>query len=219
MGLFGFGKKQNDNMRTVDIPNDLTQTQIQQPTTGILNLKKNDILDLTKTAPTLNSMRVAAGWDVNTKGRDYDLDLCALLVGADNKLIKSNNSCVYYGSKKSKGIYLDGDNLTGEGDGDDETIFVTLDKIPNDVARIIFNVVIYEASSRKQQFGNVKNAFVRIVDDTTGIEVCKYNLTEDGGNNTAVIFAELYRNGSGWEFKAIGQYTKATITDLKRSFS
>ena len=213
MGLFDFMKKKQNVVTNNTVTNTAQQT-------GILNLKKNDILDLTKTAPALNKMRVAAGWDVNrgTTGLDYDLDLCAILLDNKGKLVKSINNCVYYGSKTSKGIRLDGDNLTGEGDGDDENIFVTLDKIPSEVDKIVFNVVIYEAKSRKQSFQYVENAYVRIVNEQSGIEICKYNLSEDGGDNTAVIFAELYRENNNWNFRAIGDYKKASISKLKKMY-
>lgn len=188
---------------------------------GLLNLNKNDILDLTKSVPTLNKMRVAAGWDVNTGifGGSFDLDLCAILLDKSNHPITSSNACVYYGKKKSEGIYLDGDNLTGAGEGDDENIYVTLNKIPSEVQRIVFNVVIYNGISKKQKFSKVKNAYVRIVDtEKNDEEICRYNLTDDGGDNTAVVFAELYRNNGNWEFKAIGDYKRASIEDLLRSY-
>ena len=216
MGLFNFGKNKQDTS-TQSVSNSTPiSTPVPAPQTGILNLKKNDILDLTKTAPQLKNIRVAAGWDVATNGRNYDLDLCAILIGPNGKLVKKHNNVVYYGAKKSTGIFLDGDNLTGEGDGDDENIYVSLDQIPDEVSRIVFNVVIYEAIARKQKFGKVKNAYVRIVDEGAGgIEICRYNLSEDGGDNTAVVFAELYRDADGWKFKAIGNCTKASIRDLK----
>lgn len=188
---------------------------------GILNLKKNDILDLSKAAPGLNKIRVAAGWDVNTGlfGGSFDLDLCAILLDANDKPVSGINHCVYYGKKKSEGIYLDGDNLTGEGDGDDENIYVTLSQIPDQVKRIVFNVVIYNGIAKKQKFSKVKNAYVRIVDsEKRDEEICRYNLTDDGGDNTAVIFAELYKNGSSWEFKAIGNYKRASIENLVREY-
>lgn len=194
---------------------------LTKKTNGVLNLSKNDILDLTKAVPTLNNIRVAAGWDVNTGffGGTFDLDLCAILVDGNNRLISGENPCVYYGKKKSKGIYLDGDNLTGEGDGDDENIYVTLSEIPSQVKRIIFNVVIYNGLSKKQKFAKVKNAYVRIVNTANrDEEICRYNLSNDGGDNTAVVFAELIRNGSNWEFKAIGEYKQASIEQLLKNY-
>lgn len=186
---------------------------------GILNLKKNDILDLTKSVNGLNKIRVSAGWDVNSGffGGTYDLDLCAILYNENNEPINNGVSLVYYGKKKGNGIFLDGDNLTGKGDGDDENIYVKLDELPSGTKRIIFSVVIYNGATKKQYFSKVKNAYVRLVDTNNGEnEICRYNLTENGKDNTAVVFAELYKNGSNWEFKAIGEYKKASIEDLKR---
>lgn len=187
----------------------------------ILNLKKNDILDLTKAAPGLNKIRVAAGWDVNTGffGGSFDLDLCAILLDANSKLVKNINPCVYFSKKNSTGIYLDGDNLTGEGDGDDENIYVTLSEIPSNVEKIVFNVVIYDGIAKRQKFSKVKNAYVRIVDcEKNDKEICRYDLSNDGGDNTAVVFAQLIRNNGSWEFMAIGDYKRASISQLVESY-
>lgn len=194
---------------------------LTKKTDGLLNLKKNDILDLTKSVPTLNKIRVAAGWDVNNSlfGGTFDLDLCAILLDKNGRPVDGMNPCVYYGKKKSTGIFLDGDNLTGEGDGDDENIYVTLNDIPAAVDRIIFNVVIYDGIAKRQKFSKVKNAYVRIVDtEKNDSEICRYNLTEDGGDNTAVVFAELNKNNNNWEFMAIGDYKRASIEDLLNSY-
>lgn len=182
-----------------------------QQSVGILNLNKGDILDLTKVDEYLNNVRVSAGWDVNAYGQDYDLDLCAILLNEANKV----EYCVYYADKRYKGIRLDKDNLTGEGEGDDENIFVNLNKIPSSVSRIVFNVVIYRGAEKRQTLGNVRNAYVRLVDTERGEkEICRYSLSEDGGNNTAVEFAELVRTESGWQFHAIGNYMRANISSL-----
>lgn len=212
-----FGKKNKETQEATNTP---AATPTTSATPGLLNLKKDDILDLTKTSTNLNSLKLSAGWDVQARGRDYDLDLFALLVNGDNKLTKQTNACVYYGEKNAKGIYLDGDNLTGEGDGDDENIFINLGEIPADVSKIILAVAIYEAKDRGQQFSNVKDAYVRLV-DTSGRreeEVCRYNLSNDGGDNTAVIAAEIFRTGSGWSFKAVGEYTKGSISKIEKNY-
>lgn len=178
----------------------------------LLDLSKGDILDLSKVSDSLTTVRAAAGWDVNKgSGHDYDLDLCAYL--CTSRCVKGT---VYYSSKSANGIHLDGDNLTGAGDGDDENIFVTLSKIDRDVERIIFAVVIYDARSRGQKFGRVKNAYMRLIDETTGKEICRYRLSDDGGDNTAAILASLNKDGSGnWSFEAIGKYTKGSIGSIK----
>ena len=191
---------------------DVTMTNVEYSSTGLLNLTKNSVLDLTKYSDSLNKIRVAAGWDINKGiGSDYDLDLCAYLLDDRKKILKT----VYYGSKKHTGIFLDGDNLTGEGDGDDENIYVNLKEIPEKVESIVFGVVIYGADSKRQKFENVKNAFVRLVDeDSRGKEICRYELSENGGDNTAVTFAKLYKTNGNWSFGAIGNYSKDSIESL-----
>ena len=181
-----------------------------------LNLTKGMSLDLSKAPSTLQDIRVAAGWDVAARGTDYDLDLCAILLDHNNRHLDT----VYYGKKRSSGIELDHDNLTGEGDGDDENIFMNFTKISPNVAKVVICVVIYEANSRGQRFANVRNAYVRLVDQAKRpeYEICRFNLSEDGGNATAVKFAELTRTQSGWDFKAIGEYMRASISDIARQY-
>ena len=214
MGLFDFFKKQPSN-NSIDYSQPTYTPPKQEPpqnTGNILNLNKNDILDLNK---GLSRVRVAAGWDVNEKRfeSDYDLDLCAYLM-TDTGAIQDR---VYYGDKRARGIYLDGDNLTGAGEGDDENIYVTLDTINSSVTKIVFAVVIYNAEKRRQKFENVKNAYVRLVDvgGKYESELCRYNLSDNGGDNTAVVFASLNRTEQGWQFQAIGNYTCATISTLQ----
>ena len=235
MGLFGnlFGKKQNENNQP-NQPNVASQPQYNngptyqqpaysqpsysqpQPSGGLLNLKKNDILDLSKSSSSLRKIRVAAGWDVNDRGgSDYDLDLCAFLYDANDNPISSSNSLIYYGDKRGKNIYLDQDNLTGAGEGDDENIHVDLTNVDPRANKILFCVVIYQANSRNQSFRYVKNAYVRLVDEEAGErELCRYCLTEDGGSNTAVVFAEVFRQNNSWAFRAVGNYSCDTIRSL-----
>lgn len=177
---------------------------------GLLNLQKNDFLNLSKAGVNLKDIKVAAGWDVQHKGQDYDLDLCAFVRDVNGKLVKSSKGIVFYGDKKSKGLQLDKDNLTGEGDGDDENIFVNFDAIDPNATSVIFAVVIYCGQSKGQDFKHVKNAYVRLVDQSVKPEkeLCRYNLSEDGGNNTAIEFAEIQRTSDGWTFKAIGEFAK-----------
>lgn len=185
----------------------------------MLNLKKNDVLDLTKKHPGLTDVMLGAGWDVIKKGffsfqADYDLDLVAILLDQNGK-VTGKSSLVYYGNQKGTGIYLHGDNRTGAGDGDDEKISVSLNKVPRECSKIVFAVTIYQAKSRKQSFAKVKNAYVRLLDEgQRGKEICRFNLTEDGGNNTAIVFAELVRNSSDWQFKAVGKLMDANIQTL-----
>lgn len=216
MGLF-WGRKTDDTPATSATPSSVERegTQVDYaPQGGLLNLQKNNILDLRKYSDSLNKVRVAAGWDI-AKGRSsFDLDLCAFLLDANGRGITK----VYYGAKSSTGIKLDGDNLTGEGEGDDENINVTLEKIPANVSSIVFSVVIFNASVKGQHFEDVENAFCRLVDESNGKEICKFSLSEDGGKNTAVTFAELYRNDGGWSFRTIGTYSKDSIDSLYHKY-
>ena len=223
MGLFGFKKQKTQALTQENVTQNI-ETDTKKTTErnevfldlnkgGMLNLKKNDFLNLTKTGVNLTNIRVSAGWDVNHHGEDYDLDLCAYLLDKNNRL----QDVVYYGDKNAKGLELDKDNLTGEGDGDDENIFVNFDKIAPTIERIVFCVVIYRAEPRGQSFKYVHNAYVRMVDQSVAPEreICRYNLTEDGGSNTAVMFAEITKTYEGWTFNAIGKYSKNSIGTLK----
>lgn len=192
--------------------------------TNILNLKKNDILDLTKRDPSINKLRLCAGWDVAKRGlfgfaqKDFDLDLVALQLGEDGRLLR-NKGIIYYGDKRGKGIYLHGDNRTGAGDGDDEMISISLNEIQSNCTKIIFSVTIYEGESRNQSFSRVKNAYVRLVDeDKNDKEVCRYNLSGEGGDNTAIIFAELQKEGGNWSFKAVGDLLKGSVKSLANMY-
>ena len=189
---------------------------------GVLNLQKNDILDLRKAEPGLKHVMLGAGWDVAKKGffnlgADYDLDLIALLLDSNDRLI--NRGVIYFGNLRGEGIYLHGDNRTGAGDGDDEKISVDLDKLPSRCEKVIFALNIYDAVSRKQNFSKVKNAYIRIVDEDTHNELCRYNLSESYGSVTAMIFGEVYRKDGEWKFNAIGQPTKDTSLEaLSKKF-
>lgn len=186
---------------------------------GILNLQKNDVLDLTKKDPSLNNILLGGGWDVVKKGffsmkADLDLDLVAILLGENGKVM-NNKSLIYFGNQKSEGIYLHGDNRTGAGDGDDEKISISLSSLPKACHKVIFAINIYGADTRKQSFSSVKNAYVRLVNEDKGnAEICRYNLSENGGDNTAIIFAELTKVNGDWQFKAVGQLLKASVQSL-----
>ncbi|MGL4762555.1 MAG: TerD family protein [Sarcina sp.] len=189
----------------------------------MLNLQKNDVLDLTKKNPGLKNVQLGAGWDVAKKGffsfqADYDLDLVALLIDRRGR-VSGKHSLVYYGNQREAGIYLHGDNRTGAGEGDDEKISVSLNKIPSECSKVVFAVTIYQAKTRNQNFGKVRNAYVRLTDDDkNGSEICRYNLTDDGGENTAIVFAELVRDGAEWQFKAVGKLLDASVSSLYESY-
>ena len=180
-------------------------------TSGILNLNKNDILDLTKRNPGLKKVRLGAGWDVANNGSDFDLDIAAFLLDANNKFNTVSN-VIFFNNKVGQGIALAGDNRTGVGEGDDETIDIDLDSINPSIQKIVFVVTIHEAMAKRQTFGMVNNSYVRLLDtEHNEKELCRFNLKDNGSTATSVIFAELYRNGSEWQFKAIGE---GKIADL-----
>ncbi|CEH33942.1 TerD family protein [Romboutsia lituseburensis] len=181
-------------------------------TVNALNLQKNDILDLTKKNPGLEKVVLGAGWDVATIGQDFDLDIAAFLLNSNGKVAQVPNDVIFFNNKFSDGICLEGDNRTGAGDGDDERIQIDLSQIRSDVQKIVFMVTIHEAQSRRQTFGMVNNSYVRLLDvKNNEKEICRFNLKENGSTVTSVVFAELYKDGYDWYFKAIGD---GKIADL-----
>lgn len=224
MALFDFFKKNTTTTTTTTTPPQPTYTPPASNgnleldlSKGIsLNLQKGMTLDLSKAPSTLQDIRVAAGWDVATIGRAYDLDLCAILLDHNGHRIDT----VYFNHKRSNGIQLDHDNLTGAGDGDDENIFMNFHKINPNVAKVVICVVIYDAHNRGQKFKNVRNAYVRLVDQSKRpeYEICRFKLTEDGGDATAVKFAEFTRTTSGWDYTTLGEYLKGSISTIERQY-
>ena len=172
-----------------------------------VNLKKGQKVSLTKENPGLKRVVVGLGWDVNAfdTGGDFDLDAAAFLL-TDSGKVKDSGDFVFYGNLKhtSGSVQHMGDNLTGAGDGDDEQIKVDLSMVPEDISKIAFSATIYEAEARRQNFGQVNNAFIRIYNEETGEEILRYDLGEDFSIETAVVFGELYKNGNEWKFNAIG---------------
>jgi tellurium resistance protein TerD len=172
-----------------------------------LSLSKGGNLSLTKTDPTLSKIIVGLGWDPRaTDGTEFDLDASAFLLNATGK-VRAESDFVFYNQLKSVdgSVEHTGDNRTGAGDGDDEVVKVDLSRVPADVDKVSFAVTIHDADIRKQNFGQVGGAFIRIVNEVTGVEVVRYDLAEDASTETAMIFAELYRNNGEWKFRAIGQ--------------
>ncbi len=172
-----------------------------------ISLKKGQRVDLTKTNPGLKEICVGLGWDVNKYdgGSSFDLDTAAFLLGRNDK-VRQQGDFVFYGnlSHESGAVVHQGDNLTGEGGGDDEQIMIDLSKVPADVQKIAFTATIYEAEERRQNFGQVSNAYIRVMDSVNNKELIRYDLGEDFSIETAVVVGELYRNGSEWKFNAIG---------------
>lgn len=186
-----------------------------------ISLQKGQKVDLTKGNPNLSKIVVGLGWDTNKYdgGADFDLDAAAFLLGSNGKVIKDEDFVFYNNLKHASGSVVHmGDNLTGEGEGDDEQIKVDLSKVPSNIEKISFTVTIHEADSRHQNFGQVSNAFIRIVDETTNKEIIRYDLGEDFSIETAVVVGELYRRGSDWKFNAIGSGFKGGLAALGRNF-
>ena len=172
-----------------------------------ISLQKGQKVDLTKGNPGLKNIMVGLGWDVNQYdgGADFDLDAAAFLLGESGK-VNTSDDFVFYGNLKhvSEAVVHMGDNLTGEGDGDDEQILVDLSKVPSNISKIAFTVTIYDADVRRQNFGQVSNAYIRIVDESTGQELIHFDLGEDFSIETAVVVGELYKHNGEWKFNAIG---------------
>ena len=172
-----------------------------------INLSKGQKVDLTKGNPGLKNIMVGLGWDVNEfdSGADFDLDASCFMCGSSGKC-PTEKDFIFYGNlvHSSESVQHMGDNLTGDGEGDDEQIKVDLAKIPENIEKIAFTVTIYDADVRKQNFGQVQNAYIRIVDETTGQEIIRYDLGEDFSIETAVVVGELYKYNGEWKFNAIG---------------
>ena len=172
-----------------------------------ISLQKGQKISLTKTAPGLENVIVGMGWDINQydTGTSFDLDCSAFLL-TDAGKVSSQDDFVFYGNliHKSGAVQHKGDNRTGAGDGDDEQIFVNLSSVPPEISRIVFAVTIYDADVRRQNFGQVSNSFIRIVDGSNNSEILRYDLGEDFSIETAIVFGELYRNNGEWKFNAIG---------------
>lgn len=172
-----------------------------------ISLQKGQKVDLTKGNPGLKRLMVGLGWDVNQYdgGADFDLDAAAFMLGASGK-VRKQEDFIFYGnlSHDSESVQHMGDNLTGEGEGDDEQILVDLTKVPADVMKIVFTVTIYDSDVRRQNFGQVSNSFIRIVDEKKNEEIIRYDLGEDFSIETAVVVGELYRHNGEWKFNAVG---------------
>lgn len=172
-----------------------------------ISLQKGQKVSLTKDNPGLSKVVVGLGWDVNAfdTGGDFDLDTAAFLL-TDAGRVSRQEDFVFYGNltHPSGSVQHQGDNRTGVGDGDDEQIKIDLAKVPSDITKIAFTVTIYEAETRRQNFGQVSNAFIRIYNEENGEELLRYDLGEDFSIETAAVFGELYKNGGEWKFNAIG---------------
>ncbi|MBP0016305.1 MAG: TerD family protein [Cyanobacteria bacterium SBLK] len=189
-----------------------------------ISLQKGQRVSLDKVAPNLKAIFVGLGWDVkNTDtGHDFDLDSSVFMLGANEKL-PSDNHFIFYNNLTSPDtaqcVKHMGDNLTGEGEGDDEAVIVDLRKVPPEIQRLVFTVTIYDADKRGQNFGQVENAFVRLVNVETKQEVMRYDLAEDYSIETAMIMAELYIKEGTWRLNAVGQGYQGGLQALLDRYS
>ena len=185
-----------------------------------VNLTKGGNVSLTKAAPELQAVFLGLGWDARTTdGGAFDLDASALGCGTNGKIL-TDGHFVFYNNKRSPdgAIEHGGDNLTGEGAGDDEVIKVNLVATPPDVDKIVVAVSIYDADAKRLSFGQVRNAYIRVVDQSNGNELARYDLSEDASTETAMVFGELYRNGPEWKFRAIGQGYASGLSGIAQDY-
>ena len=184
-----------------------------------ISLSKGGNVSLSKESPGLDEIIVGLGWDVRaTDGQDFDLDASAFLLKGDGKVRSDGDFCFYNNKDVGGAVIHQGDNRTGEGDGDDEQIKIILSKTPADVEKVAVAVTIHDGESRGQSFGQVSNAFIRIVDAKTGTEIVRYDLSEDASVETAMILGEVYRNAGEWKFRAVGQGFKGGLGPLATHF-
>jgi stress response protein SCP2 len=200
-----------------------------------INLQKGQRVDLTKSNPGLSKILVGLGWDpVQSSGgglfgslfgggssANVDCDASVIMLGANDRL-QNNKDVIYFGNLRSNdgSVQHSGDNLTGDGDGDDEQIMIDLSRIPSNIEKLVFVVNIYDCVKRKQHFGMIRNAFIRIVNPSNQQELLHYNLTEDYSGRTCLVAGEIYRHGAEWKFGAVGNGTNsASLSEVVRSYS
>ncbi|MFI5531400.1 TerD family protein [Kitasatospora sp. NPDC051853] len=185
-----------------------------------VSLSKGGNVSLTKEAPGLTAVNVGLGWDVRTTtGAEFDLDASAIVLNAEGRVL-SNGHFVFFNNTSSPDgtVVHTGDNRSGEGAGDDEQISVNLANLPAEAARITFPVSIYDADNRRQSFGQVRNAYIRVLNSAGGSEIARYDLSEDAATETAMVFGELYRNGAEWKFRAVGQGYASGLAGIAQDF-
>jgi tellurium resistance protein TerD len=185
-----------------------------------VSLSKGGNVSLTKEAPGLTAVVVGLGWDLRTTtGEDFDLDASAIVVNATGKVYSDQHFVFFNNMKTPDGtVEHTGDNRTGEGEGDDEQIKVNLAQLPADVDKVVFPVSVYDADNRKQSFGQVRNAFIRVLNAADNAELARYDLSEDASTETAMLFGELYRAGTDWKFRALGQGYASGLAGIAKDF-
>ncbi|WP_413309304.1 TerD family protein [Bacillus sp. 1P10SD] len=201
-----------------------------------INLQKGQRVDLTKGNPGLTKILVGLGWDPVQSGGggglfgglfggggapNVDCDASVIMLGANDKL-QNNKDVIYFGNLRSNdgSVQHSGDNLTGDGDGDDEQVMIDLSRVPSNIQKLVFVVNIYDCVKRKQHFGMIRNAFIRVVNPSNNQELIHYNLTDNYSGLTCLVTGELYRHGNEWKFAAIGSGTNAaSLSEVVRSYS
>lgn len=185
-----------------------------------VSLSKGGNVSLSKEAPGLKAIIVGLGWDArSTDGQPFDLDASAFILNNGDK-VRTDNDFIFYNNKTGAdgAVQHQGDNTTGAGDGDDEKVLINLAGLPADVNKVSFSVTIHEADQRRQNFGQVRNAFIRVCNAEGGAEIARYDLSEEASTETAMIFGEVYRYGAEWKFKAVGQGFAGGLGPLAKNF-
>ena len=185
-----------------------------------ISLNKGGNLSLSKTDPSLTNVLIGLGWDTrSTDGADFDLDASAFLLGANDK-VRGEHDFIFYNQPRSPegSVEHTGDNRTGAGDGDDEAVKINLTQVPADVQKVVITVTIHDAESRRQNFGQVQNAFIRVVNDASQVEIVRFDLNEDYSTETAMVFGELYRHNGEWKFRAVGQGYAGGLSAMCRQY-
>ena len=185
-----------------------------------VSLTKGGNVSLTKQAPGLNTVSVGLGWDLRTTtGADFDLDASALVLDASGKIITDRHFVFFNNLRTPDGsVVHSGDNTTGAGEGDDERLEVDFGAMPDAAERVAFAVSIYDADARGQSFGQVRNAYIRVLNRADGTEMARYDLTEDASMETAMVFGELYRHNGEWKFRAVGQGYASGLAGIAMDF-
>ena len=185
-----------------------------------ISLQKGGNVNLSKEAPGLVNLKVGLGWDTRaTDGAAFDLDGAVFLLNSSGK-VRSDSDFIFYNNLKSSdgSVVHTGDNTTGAGEGDDETVSIDLSKVPADVDKVVLAVTIHDAEARRQNFGMVGKAFIRCVNAANNSEIARYDLSEDSSTEAAMIFGEVYRNGADWKFRAMGQGFNGGLGPLARNY-
>ncbi len=185
-----------------------------------VSLGKGGNVSLNKEEPGLNKILIGLGWDVRaTDGGDFDLDASLFMLSGSGK-VRNDNDFIFYNNLRSSdgSIEHTGDNRTGAGDGDDEMIKVDLQRVPSDIDKLVLGVTIHDADAKRQNFGMIGSAFIRIVNQDNNREIVRYDLSEDMSIETAMLFGEVYRHGGEWKFRAVGQGFKGGLDAMAKNY-